>query len=55
MSDLQYYKEAFDEELPPPSPPNRDVTHFPFVGFVETKESKKRTSEYEMRLKNYHP
>jgi len=42
-----------DTTRPPVAPPNREGTFWPFVGWVETKESKQRTQEYHSYLTAY--
>ena len=47
--------EPFDNTKPPPAPPNKEGYICPFVGFVETKQSKKTAQEYKRRLAQYNP
>jgi len=51
--DYKFYPKPFDVNSPPPGPPNRDGRIWPFAGWVETKDSKKRTAEYRQRLNEY--
>jgi hypothetical protein len=46
---MEFYPEPFDTNKPPPATPNRDMWSWPILGWIETKESKKRTAEYRMR------
>lgn len=50
---FKHYPEPFDVYKPPPSPPNRDMNYWPFIGWTETKESKIRREEYLIRLNDY--
>ena len=53
MEKWEYYLEPFDVDSPPPSPPNRDMTRWPFIGMIETKSSTERTAEYHRRLNEF--
>lgn len=50
---FEFYTESFDINKPPPSPPNRDMTHWLLFGWIETKKSKKRGKEYLARLEEW--
>ena len=47
---FKFYPESFDINRPPPAPPNRDMNRWPFIGWCETKNSKRRSAEYLERL-----
>ena len=42
-----------DITKPPVAPPNRSFIMLPFIGRLETEESKKVSQEYEKYLQNY--
>jgi hypothetical protein len=44
---------SFDITKPPPAPPNRTIRRWPFIGWMETKESKQRTKQYGHDLEEY--
>jgi len=51
--EFKFYKEPFDITKPPPAPPDKDVTIWPWTGAIETRDSKQRTEEYMLRLDEY--
>ena len=50
---LKFYPEPFDINKPPPAPPNREFTIWPFIGKVYTKKSNQREAEYIYRAAEY--
>ncbi len=51
MKNFEFYPDKFCDCSAPPCPPNRDMTRWPILGFIETKKSRKRTCEYLFRLR----
>ena len=51
----KYYPKPFDNTRPPPCPPNQTGRMWPFIGFVQTKDSKRESQEYAIRLDKYDP
>jgi hypothetical protein len=54
-ADFKFYPEPFGESAPPPAPPNREynVGLSGWLGRRETKDSKRRTAEWEYRITEY--